>query len=60
VVDCGRSPLGIQDGQKAVELDRFVQIFAERLLQHDGAARSGARTMQLRHSSGEIIMATVH
>src|SRR5215469_9711585 len=53
VVDAKDRLLGIEGGEKAVELDRFAQALAERLLQHDDAAPSGARTMQGRYSSGE-------
>jgi hypothetical protein len=53
VVDAEDRLLGIEAGQKAVELNRSTQVLAERLLQHDDAAGSRARTMQGRHGPGE-------
>src|SRR5262245_40454050 len=53
VVDAEDRLLRIEAGETPVERDRFAQIFAERLLQHDDAARSSARTMQRRYSPGE-------
>src|SRR5262245_35170972 len=53
VVDTEDRLLGIQAGQKAVELDRSCQVFAKWLLQHDDAVRSSACTIQGRYRPGE-------